>query len=1288
MEEPYYFGECESDFSFNAKKYPMQNLGYGDPNDTTTYRIYRASTSAKDMGNVLNFKLACDQFDEASGIYMAIHLVKIRVTFTTETENVNIAPISEFNVNITEGVSCATAPFYTGRTDLGEITTNSKTTITGGLWEGSSDRMSFIMGNAKGIYGGMILYEDDCVDKTKDVFERDTMTLEGHKSITTKAVGNQYMFHLQSADKDTLTYFYELPSAAHLHYDMDGDGTKETTALQDLRYTMVGANVYTAGEYGNSRYFTIQSSGRRDYTLKIYSYATNPEKKYNNASRTRNSYKALNPAVYMSVADGKLTYSTEETKWYLTSEGRAYTDVDGTRYYLADQAVSVQDEYSTASSYRGVSGSYYTYVYTTYHNLTLSTKLEDGLILNYDDNGKISCVFPDTTYFYERLQNDWGKYYQGDYVGAEVYQDTCYLEFVYRTTEEYIYENSSSWNGTKSYSYDYLWNFVHNYEKVRYYASATEDYTHDGTPIEPYVMRIYNRDASAYKDFEIASNQSIKQIVWNELDSLNNDALKFQIFRNKEAEDNSTGFEALVYVEPIIQAMDPYIDKMDVVVRAIDAPETFRYATFVAEDFAVGGGSVTIPIPASMRSHTLQLSFENLHTKSTDNTYWEGEHNGHGRTGFVMSDYYKLFGTESETGYSENNNIYNNVAEAANHDYKDKVNINVIGNIPYKFNNAKDISDISSELEGEERTVTQVFQEYPFTTKKYYESTGIYRGEKVKGMFGTREFKFDDDNTFFRDTSYVFTCDETRYNIAPTGAIEHRFYAYYNMEVNLTDTAYYPTIEIDTIYPSSYAGEYGIDTTWYGITFYSYEPDGEVGDDGELAVGYVTSKDAAEVLGKYLTRQRAVRDSIVALGQPAPAGLYSPKQILYLDFSKTKGVITDNEIKFSEMRDSCATNCLVFFPPYNTREAANFARQMDPGDFFFTACTNIYLTDREPFFNPYEIRTNAFNYIRYDRHLSSSRRSKLARYQTISVPFRMILHNNVFTSPTDVDFSGTTFSPYTMHATEEVEASAIATGHNYINDVVFENVGRIAEDGEEELVDTLYANRPYLCVIDDNYVFPNDSILMIIVQKGATVVPSRVPRSTEWVIPDYDDESTYLWHRGLSSVPYWAAEGKFKTTDNQSYTVHFTAYSTYCGVEQDSCFYFANGRFYSSRNLVDNDKKAIVRPFRGFIKYKLEADNSNAASRMPYFNITLRKRITSNADQFTDVANIEQTSDYSVYITRGQITVAANTDNVEVPICNMLGINIANFKLNQGDERTINVEPGVYIVKDKKYLVN
>ncbi|MCI7360317.1 MAG: hypothetical protein MSH36_03085, partial [Prevotella sp.] len=48
--------------------------------------------------------------------------------------------------------------------------------------------------------------------------------------------------------------------------------------------------------------------------------------------------------------------------------------------------------------------------------------------------------------------------------------------------------------------------------------------------------------------------------------------------------------------------------------------------------------------------------------------------------------------------------------------------------------------------------------------------------------------------------AYLFTADETRYNIAPTTASEHRNYAFYHMEVDVIKKTYTPAVELTPLY--------------------------------------------------------------------------------------------------------------------------------------------------------------------------------------------------------------------------------------------------------------------------------------------------------------------------------------------------------------------------------------------------------------------------------------------------------------------------------------------------------
>jgi hypothetical protein len=50
---------------------------------------------------------------------------------------------------------------------------------------------------------------------------------------------------------------------------------------------------------------------------------------------------------------------------------------------------------------------------------------------------------------------------------------------------------------------------------------------------------------------------------------------------------------------------------------------------------------------------------------------------------------------------------------------------------------------------------------------------------------------------------YLFTADETRWNIAPTTAWEHRYYAYYLMDLKLETNDYVAKCELTKLYDAT-----------------------------------------------------------------------------------------------------------------------------------------------------------------------------------------------------------------------------------------------------------------------------------------------------------------------------------------------------------------------------------------------------------------------------------------------------------------------------------------------------
>ena len=127
-----------------------------------------------------------------------------------------------------------------------------------------------------------------------------------------------------------------------------------------------------------------------------------------------------------------------------------------------------------------------------------------------------------------------------------------------------------------------------------------------------------------------------------------------------------------------------------------------------------------------------------------------------------------------------NEDLYANAATVANYDYTKKVSVDNAGSKVFTFNNAADLINTSTS------TKANYLKEYPFS-KSAYTAEG--------GSFGSVELKNNDEKDY-----YLFTTDETRYNIAPTTSTQHRYYAYYSMKIKLIVKSFSPTATFETIY--------------------------------------------------------------------------------------------------------------------------------------------------------------------------------------------------------------------------------------------------------------------------------------------------------------------------------------------------------------------------------------------------------------------------------------------------------------------------------------------------------
>ena len=597
----------------------------------------------------------------------------------------------------------------------------------------------------------------------------------------------------------------------------------------------------------------------------------------------------------------------------------------------------------------------------------------------------------------------------------------------------------------------------------------------------PYTLKVYDKTGKVAKEIVVKAAGSY------EMTDLNNDAIKLEV----------VGANGFVNIDLTLEALDPYINHMELMCNHGEAKISRE---FVSNDFSVGGGVFYFYIPREWLNTFCNFTFENLKSKYGDNTYYGGITNGNARYSFVKSEYYNLFG-------ATNNNIYNRPEDAANYDYTKKVYVETAGTKAFKFNNADEVNQATSATS---------FKEYPFSLESYAAGGGA---------FSTVQMKPDIENHDYKKNAFVFTTDETRYNIAPTTATQHRYYAYYDMEIHLVVRAYTPSVTFEKIYDKSFYGN-SESGPFYGAT--------------------ITSKDAEGHLGysSIESIKTLLETNIATGGTNIPTSM---EQLLYLDMgSKMEGTFSVAADTWRSLKQALAKNAMIFLPKNTTREDDNFAYAEEGGT--YKATRNIILTDKQPFYSPYKIRVDAANYAKYIRELSGG--NGQARKTTLMLPFALTLTNGKHTNK-DNDCS---FEIYTLQPTNCLTVSPEQReGYDYLK---FDGDAHFIKLTESKTT----ANKPYMVLVDEGYM-PADGQSFIVQQYGAEIIPTTAHKNR-----------TYL-----------AGETATGTANGTSF--RFENRGTYCGEKVQKVFYFANNKYYSSLNLTTDPKEVRVRPFRAYYAF-------------------------------------------------------------------------------------------------------
>ena len=791
---------------------------------------------------------------------------------------------------------------------------------------------------------------------------------------------------------------------------------------------------------------------------------------------------------------------------------------------------------------------------------------------------------------------------------------------------------------------------------------------------EEYTIKVYDRTGKDVKK-EITVSSGSDSYQFEEL--LNNDAIKFAI----EGVDGSDGM-ALVTVDLQLQALDPYIDKMDIVCTD-DRKVLSLTQSFTADDFSVSGGRFIFYVPEDYKNDWLTFTFSDLYSKYGDESYYDGG-DGTSRYSFVTSDYFVPINGNGNGG------LYDDAKYTPESDYMKKIYTSTAGNVRFKFNNAEDLDNSSTSTESKN------LEEYPFSVYTYLHSTDpgdatatppTVAGSKTPGFIDVKLKASSADQ--HSGTYYVFTADETRWNIAPTTAWQHRFYAFYRMEIDLRAKSFHPLLAWNKIYDKTCYDADGngtdVEDSMWGVSMQA--ADKEEFDKGNIVIvpeGYLTYQEIIDnILGregvKYTAEEAAAYNEANHLSESdteyktsddwkitpitrqlddtnTKAPQYM-RQILYVDGTPLYAMLNSSEnavIKtLKDLKDSLAVNNLVFLPENTTSTLDNVAFKTSSGS--LRAGKDIVLTDKKPFFSPYTINVDAANLATYTREVTVPENGQVTN-ATIMLPFTLKVESGLHTNPD----GKCAFTVNTMNEGSEFNVQA-GGGANY-GTAFFSPLG--IDDSRTE------ANKPYMVQVTkiDGSLTSNGKISFVAAQTGSDIIATPMDGTA--------GKKELVGEKNVS--------GKFGGTGGGTY--YFTNVASFSGVKYDRAvsqdiFYFANNKYLNLHTLSRTKQYLYSYPFRGVYKYSTDIV---ASKQMHWFDIAYGENPFMGTPTDIDATDVQ--ADLMVKAGKGFLTLSASRSQ-DVNIYTASGIDMKRVDLNAGETRTVALPAGLYILNGIKIIV-
>lgn len=718
----------------------------------------------------------------------------------------------------------------------------------------------------------------------------------------------------------------------------------------------------------------------------------------------------------------------------------------------------------------------------------------------------------------------------------------------------------------------------------------------------PYTLKIYDKTGkNVVQKIDIKNANDAGSY---ELTDLNNDAVKFEV-----SGLTGTDKQAVVSVDVTMQALNPFIHSIDIVCHDwVDAHPMTQ--TFTANDFSVRGGKFTFYVPEDFsvkegQQQPCKFTFENLYSLYGDKTYYAGtekQKDGNARYVFIQSPYDQNFKGLYDAAYDPNA------------DYKQKIKALVSGTKAFRFNNADELGNNSTSPD------IKYFNEFPFSKKAY------------SGEF--KELSLMKDGSEVR---YLFTADETRYNISPATATEHRSHAFYVMDIQLVLKQYKPKFTWVPIYTSTCYEKNGkdVEKPQYGLKLGTTE----MGESGKM--GYLT----VDQINKILLNDNEILGSG---STPRPAEIKSPEQVLYVDASDLmtvvyrKATIEGGKDDLDQAMSLLGKNALFYLPENLAPAKNNFATKTGTGE--FRACKDIVITDKKPFYAPYNIRVDAAQTATYTREITVPKNGK-ATFASVMLPFTLSINNDGVHTNEDgsCKFRLSKMNENSCITLSQNEASK---PNNYKAKAKF-----IPLTGT-----STKANTPYM--VEVLSAPTSDKISFIATQKGSDVVASTSMAN-----------DTYLF-KGE------AAKGKIG-----QYDVNFTNYGSYSGKKLNKnrkIFYFSGNMYLCSKNLDAEFPWLYVYPFRAFYEYTGGADAKDLSGMSVIYD--------DSQDEATGIANLQPRPNLAVQAGNGTITFAATVDS-KVNIYTVTGTLASSVNVKAGSTETINVPAGMYVINGVKVIV-